>query len=127
LYPWGNAPAPQAFGTTAFVSAEVAGTPPDASRFANHEYNWWSPSQRIDNDYSVYIAPPGRFPDGNGKFGHADLAGLVIEWTSDWTPATGTMAYFWDGSWEAHVPMPDTAVPHNPLAKYYAIGGRCAR
>jgi formylglycine-generating enzyme required for sulfatase activity len=125
-YPWGNSPAAAAFGSTAYVDAQAAGPPPDASRFANHQYNWWSPSERIDNDYTVYIAPPGRFPDGNGKFGHSDLGGIAIEWTSDFADATNAMM-FRDGSWEVAHPIDGTSTAHAALAKYYAITARCAR
>ncbi len=30
------------------------------------------------------IAPVGSTPDGNGRWGHADLAGSMWEWTQDW-------------------------------------------
>lgn len=125
-YPWGNSPAAKAYGSNAYSSAEEAGAPPAASKYANHEYNWWSPAQRIDSDYTVYIAPPGRFPDGNGKFGHSDLVGTVIEWTSERQSDTAAKTVK-SGSWEvAHTPS-NTTENRNPLVKYYAIGGRCAR
>lgn len=131
LYPWGDE-APAGYGETAYDSADMAPPPPEASRLANYQFNWWSPAERIENDYSVYVAPPGRFPAGTGKFGHADLGGLIIERATDWSaaesaPATGLMSYYWNGSWESHAPQVNVAIPHHPLAKYLAIGGRCAR
>jgi hypothetical protein len=124
LFPWGNTPGQQGY-SDAYDSADDAGPAPATSSYANHGYNWWSPAQRIDNDYSVYIAPPGRFPAGNGKFGHADLAHLVLEWTSNWQ--NGSASLFWTGSWESAHPTSNTTTALNALAKYYATGARCAR
>jgi hypothetical protein len=124
-YPWGNSPAQQGY-TDAYDSAQVAPAPPANSHYANHGYNWWSPAQRIDNDYTVYIAPPGRFPDGNGKFGQSDLAHLVLEWASD-RPDASTGKFFWNGSWEVAHPTKNSSQNLAALAKYYAIGARCAR
>jgi formylglycine-generating enzyme required for sulfatase activity len=128
-YPWGNAPPPAGWDN-------AYGFDPDGKGFgtkspangdltrANHKYNWWSPAARIDNDYSVYLAPPGRFPAGNGKFGHADLGGLVHQWTAERTDTQAT--FFRNGSWENHAVQNGTTT-RDPRAKYYAIGGRCAR
>jgi formylglycine-generating enzyme required for sulfatase activity len=123
-YPWGNSPAPGAFGD-ASPDAQSAGTPPASSKFANHGYNWWSPAELIDSDYSVFVAPPGRFPDGDGKFGHSDLGGLVLEWTSN--ISGGVAPAFWNGSWEIAHPTSNSTFSINAASKYYATGARCAR
>lgn len=124
LFPWGGTTGPNAFSEPE-EDAQTAGTPPAASKYANHGYNWWSPAQRIDDDYTVYVAPPGRFPDGNGKFGHADLGGLVLEWTSEVSKGGGKA--FWNGSWEKAHPTTNSTLSIPALYKYYAIGARCAR
>ena len=88
LYPWGNAPAPGGWDHPyPFMPDGTFGVhAPEGSdiTFANYRYNFWMPAQMTclgDDankcDYSLYLAPPGRFPKGNGPFGHADLAGDV--------------------------------------------------
>jgi formylglycine-generating enzyme required for sulfatase activity len=56
-------------------------------------YPWSNPpsSMTIDDSYAVYsgmataVAPVGsKSPKGDGKWGHADLAGNVWEWNLDW-------------------------------------------
>jgi formylglycine-generating enzyme required for sulfatase activity len=98
--------------------------------FANYNNNFWGGGTFVvgNKDYSIFIAPPGRFPNGNGPFGHADLAGNVFNSLD----INGTNGAFWtrSGSWQGH-PIPwsapgnETNFPvHN---KYWAMGGRCAR
>src|SRR4029079_6989261 len=62
-------------------------------------YPWSVPatSKTIDSTYAVYgVAPDygivGSKPNGNGRWGHADLAGSLWEWTRDWahTPYAST-------------------------------------
>ncbi len=75
----------------------------------------------------VYIAAPGRRPEGNGKFGHADLAGLLFEITSDLKD--GNVNWSGAGSWEGHgVSANGVAYGYTSLVRaYWATGGRCAR
>jgi formylglycine-generating enzyme len=47
----------------------------------------WGGKEAGKFDNALHIAPAGRRPQGNGKWGHADLAGGVYEWTLDRGPA----------------------------------------
>src|SRR5581483_1907206 len=59
-------------------------------------YPWSNPpsSLLVDGTYASFgcggncsfasIVPVGSLPDGSGRWGHADLAGNMIEWTRDW-------------------------------------------
>ncbi len=104
------------------------------------DYPWgndWTPSKVIwkfgysfpevyDQGNFVFIAAPGRAPDGNGKFGHADLAGLVYEITSD--VAGDKVVWGGNGSWEGHE-VQKKGVAYGPTEMtraYWATGGRCA-
>ena len=106
--------------------------PPTATQihdllWANYNYNYWGGAGKAGTDYTIFIAPPGRFPLGNGPYGHADLAGnvfdaLEINGTNDcWSRA---------GSWQGHgIPYTSAGCGVNVAAtnKYWAMGGRCAR
>jgi formylglycine-generating enzyme len=59
LYPWGNAV-------------------PDCT-YAD----FWAGSN-CGPGATLAIAPVGSYPAGNGRWGHADLAGNVLEWNLDW-------------------------------------------
>jgi formylglycine-generating enzyme required for sulfatase activity len=146
-YPWGNAPIPggwnnaypydptgQGFGAPAPPGSDMT--------VANYKYNFWMPKtmQCIGNDpakcdYSVYIAPPGRFPKGNGALGHADLAGnvydvaLPMNGTAGTDPATRTVSLARTGAFDNHaIAKPDaTFVSWKPYNKYLAVGARCSR
>ena len=82
----------QGFGTPAPPGSDMT--------YANYKYNFWMPATMkclnddpAKCDYSVYLAPPGRFPKGNGPFGHADLAGDVYNWAAPMSgPAGGDPA-----------------------------------
>jgi hypothetical protein len=136
---------------------------------ANYNFNYWGGDSKVDfpaeelfngktctqvegaagkcpwRDYSIYVAPPGRFPSGNSSTGHADLAGNVFNGTFPKQPnvadtsgpadsvaaANGTNAnWSRSGSWQGHT-IPWTAkktwleVPAS--YKYWAMGGRCTR
>jgi hypothetical protein len=74
----------------------------------------------------VYIAAPGRRPAGNGKHGHSDLAGLMIEITSD---VGAGVLWSGNGSWEGHGVSPKGAplIASTDITRaYWAAGGRCA-
>ncbi len=148
-YPWGNTPVPGGwdkpypFDPTGknFGSTLPAGS--DKTR-ANYRYNFWMPDNikcegddPAKCDYTLYIAPPGRFPSGDGPYGHSDLAGnvynvaLPMSGTPGTDPATRTVGLNRTGAFDAH-PIPNT----HPVTgfrgwaatnKYLAVGGRCAR
>lgn len=136
-YPWGNTPAPQGWSTS-FNNAQEASTnatkrPATGDMLrANFHYNYWSPSDRacpggVFCDYSVHIAQPGRFPNGNGPLGHADLAGLVFNITRSSVNDSSTL-WSKSGSWQGHqIPWPLESRTFPRVAKYWATGGRCAR
>lgn len=46
----------------------------------------WGPKTFGDADNAAHIMPVGRRPAGNGKWGHADLAGGMFEWMLDEGP-----------------------------------------
>jgi hypothetical protein len=79
-------------------------------------------------DQSLFIAPPGRFPNGNGPYGHADLGGNVFNATD----IVGASNVYWSlsGSWQGH-PIgwggPGSWLYAPADYKYWAMGGRCAR
>jgi hypothetical protein len=149
LYPWGNTPVPGGwdkpypFDPTGkgFGTPQPAGS--DMKR-ANYRYNFWMPAniQCIGDDpakcdYSVYIAPPGTFPNGNGPFGHSDLAGnvynvaLPMGGTPGSDPATRTVGLNRTGAFDGHgIPNKHPIQGFRTWAstnKYLAVGGRCAR
>jgi formylglycine-generating enzyme required for sulfatase activity len=151
LYPWGNAPAPGGwdfpFDTQAHALAYGKPSPDGGAvdqTVANYKYNFWLPDTLacLNNDpnacdYSVYLAPPGRFPKGNGPFGHADLAGDVYNVAMPPTaqpgvdPATMTAGLARTGAFDNHaIPLvhPVTGFrTYTASNKYLAVGGRCAR
>ena len=150
-YPWGNTPAPGGWNVpyatqalaTMYATAQPAGA--DKQR-ANYRYNFWAPDtmqcigdDQAKCDYSVFIAPPGTFPSGDGPFGHSDLSGnvyntaLPMSGTPGTDPAASkrTVGLNRTGAFDAH------AIPNkHPITgfrtwaatnKYLAVGGRCAR
>jgi formylglycine-generating enzyme required for sulfatase activity len=103
------------------------GNDADESRVV-HKNNYSFP-EVYDKGNWVYIAAPGRRPAGNGKYGHADLAGLVFEWESDGAPGSSNFPLINAGSWEEH-PIGENAAQVDPqpgTRAYWAFGGRCAR
>jgi formylglycine-generating enzyme required for sulfatase activity len=144
-YPWGNKPVPGGydypFPTQAIALADGKETPDGSvDDYANHLYNWWSPASGIAClgndaqacDYSVYVAPPGRFPKGNGPFGHADLAGdvynVAMPPVSSSDPTTLQAGLGRTGAFDAHA-IQEKGDFGSYLAtnKYLAVGARCAR
>jgi hypothetical protein len=111
--------------------------------WANYNYNYWGGLTRnsnVNHDYTIYIAPPGRFPNGDGKYGHSDLGGNVfnaLDFGSGADPngGGGQVPYnCWSrgGSWQGHpIPFNNTynscGVNVPATNKYWAMGGRCAR
>lgn len=158
-FPWGNTPAPLGYlypgdvfgpasgapeptgkyGAYAVVPVNAAGTP------GSPEYTNWKgsyeyprvplPSTRYP-DYSAYVAAPGRFPKGNGPFGHADLAGNLFDLTSTIAGEPGQhpddreLTWGRNGAWEGHeIPFAGESYPWTApiMRKYGKAGGRCVR
>jgi formylglycine-generating enzyme len=93
------------------------------------------------------ILPVGSLPDGNGKFGQADLAGSMFEWALDWyeiytdpcvncanidKPGLDTARTAWGGDWShtaeylfSYSSVPYSVVIGTPTEVYH--GFRCAR
>jgi hypothetical protein len=91
-----------------------------------HKYSYSFPEE-YDKGNFVFVAPPGRRPAGNGKFGHSDLAGNLIEMTSTFSGAG--IVWAGNGSWEGHAIQKDNApiVASAVITRaYWATGGRCA-
>lgn len=147
-YPWGNTPEPAGWNAEYDTAADAKSfgtvTPAGGNQtFANFRYNFFEPAKKLcvgatnNCDYSLYVAPPGRFPKGNGPFGHADLVGNVYDMAgplsgvpgSDPTKRTAPLAR--TGAFDGH-PIPKTHPASDngkwsALQKYLAVGGRCAR
>ncbi len=145
-YPWGNTPVPGGENNVypydpmgKFGAVAPPGSDPTV---ANYKYNFWMPMnmQCIGNDpakcdYSVFIAPPGRFPKGNGPFGHADLAGNVYDVALPMTgtpgtdPSTRNVTLARTGAFDNHQITAPSATFNTWHAynKYLAVGARCAR
>lgn len=51
----------------------------DSAAHAVYDFNYAWPARPAasDNDKSAFLAAPGRFPSGDGPYGHADLLGAV--------------------------------------------------
>jgi hypothetical protein len=148
-YPWGNTPVPAGWNDSwnNLAEAQANGTLAPAGgnqTYASFRYNWWSPANRVCAgdfawcDYSVHVAPPGRFPNGNGPYGHADLGGNVFNMTNQIAGTPGTavdnrnVVWFRNGSWQGHAIPYYSATDATPssfksLSKYWATGARCAR
>ena len=147
-YPWGKTPVPSGwsaeFASLADAKANGQVSPKGGEQDrANTRYNFFEPAKRLcvgntnQCDYSLYIAPPGRFPKGDGPFGHSDLVGNVYNVAgplngaagSDPTKRTAPLARV--GAFDGHdIPTKHPATDNgkwNTLQKYLAVGGRCAR
>jgi hypothetical protein len=105
-------------------------------------YNYDPYGLLADNTY--HIAAPGRFPLGQGPYGHMDMVGesypatMIVAGTNPSSITsianvehTGTTSG--TGSWEIHPIEPGSGTEQeDPLFRpawwaYYAMGGRCAR
>lgn len=138
----------------------------DLSR-TNYNYNYWGGAKKPDppaeedfsgkhctqlegaagkcgwRDYSIFIAPPGRFPNGDSATGHSDLAGSVFNTVYPKSPnvADGSgnadssdylngQNVHWSrsGSWQGHnIPWTGKKswMGAPSYYKYWAMGGRC--
>lgn len=158
-FPWGNTPAPVGYLYPGDVFGPRSGSPepsgkygeyavvPNSSKgevgdptYANWKYSYAYPSTPYPNtfypDYSAHISAPGRFPKGNGPFGHADLAGNVFDLTSTITGSRGQhpddreVTWGRNGAWEGHdLPFASEDDPWTApiMRKYGKAGGRCVR
>ena len=98
---------------------------PNQSAAAPGEYPTFA-----NGNASAFVAAPGRRPMGNGAYGHADLAGNLLEQARR---GSTTLA---SGSWERHrVGTYRLTYTENDGTngdtvwnrRYYALGARCAR
>ena len=147
-YPWGLTPVPAGwdseYDTEADAKAFGKVQPTGGNQtFANFRYNFFEPAKKLcvgatqNCDYSLYIAPPGRFPKGDGPFGHSDLVGNVYNMAGPLNGAAGsdpklrTAPLARIGAFDGHnIPAQHPASDNgkwNALQKYLAVGGRCAR
>ncbi len=122
-YPWGASPAMNGPGSTNFFDATYPkatdaslGLPATQSRergVFNYSYEYPNlveapMGQPYWADYVSFISAPGRTMEkGKGPWGHADLAGNMMEVTSDITtnnadPRSARMRWTSNGSWEGH-------------------------
>jgi hypothetical protein len=113
--PWGATPAMNGPGSASFVAfryptASNAGLGLPANQSREHgvfNYSYEFPQLDASGyDYISFIAAPGRTM-GRGPQGHADLAGNVMEMTSDVTtntadPRSSTARWSSNGSFEGH-------------------------
>jgi formylglycine-generating enzyme len=116
-------------------------------------YPWSNPadSTTIDDTYAVYCGSScssaqdvgTKSPKGDGKWGHADLAGNVLEWMLDWyqspySPAVcnncanivaGTIRMVRDGAFFDSASYLGSAHREykTPLTRHSGTGARCAR
>jgi formylglycine-generating enzyme required for sulfatase activity len=92
----------------------------------NYAYTWGSAFAK-PHDNASHIAPVGRRAKGNGKWGHADLAGGMYEWMLDEGPIRpGTCADCASVDWPAvgardpKIPMP---FPLSDFDDKWFVGG----
>jgi formylglycine-generating enzyme required for sulfatase activity len=100
-FPWGTLPAkdlvhvdnrndlslvPLLAAGQKYMSASLYDPTLGPNKFpANYVHTWGGPF-RTTRDNASHVPPAGRRALGNGKWGHADLAGSMYEWTMDEGP-----------------------------------------
>jgi formylglycine-generating enzyme required for sulfatase activity len=125
FYPWSSPP-----GDTTIDSSYLS-------------YNCMSDGSAAGNCTSSDVMVVGSKPKGNGKWGHADLAGNVLQWTRDWNGsyqvpcndcAQTTTVDMWrllrGGSYSYAASYQTTAFRYGFYSGYFRsseIGFRCAR
>jgi formylglycine-generating enzyme required for sulfatase activity len=124
-FPWGNTPEPSGFANPDSDCRKAYPGATDKTH-ANHCYDYGFPARDGAKDVSNVISAPGRFPRGNGPFGHADLAGNVFNLTASFAE-DGRARWSRSGSWEQAHPIPYGRSLSNKGRKYWAAGGRCVR
>jgi hypothetical protein len=112
------------------------GTDADRRARAVYDFNYAWPSVPLaaDNDLGAFLGAPGRFPLGNGPYGHADLLGSVENMGSQ--PATGG-GVKGDGWFQFSFQEPE--IPAHPYGdvtpsfgsgayrNHWATGARCVK
>jgi hypothetical protein len=147
-YPWGNAPSPIGYRTLKDeVQFDANGNPKTfipyggegrgtSFEVANWGQNYAWPKTQAYPDMTPHIAAPGRFPKGNGPFGHSDIGGNIFDLTSSMTGANGAhpddREVLWgrNGSYGGHdLPFGEYDKPWQAVTmrKYGFAGGRCAK
>jgi formylglycine-generating enzyme required for sulfatase activity len=102
------------------------GTELPIGKFASYNFNYSWPRALADGDLDrgAILPAPGRFPQGEGPFGHMDLAGAVETFTAD----GGVMQYsFQEAGKEQFNIVYGKERTWNPSTKHWAVGARCAR
>ena len=154
-YPWGAAPPPPTWKYGVYPARDQCDDPnlrfndPDSKTkclavddalrgqlepghdYLANKFTYGGPGDYLDPDLSWHVPPPGRFPLGTGPYGHADLAGGLLEWSR--APGGDASLMFWNGSQENHpvagvdgaqfLVGPDASTPWS--RRYWALGGRC--
>jgi hypothetical protein len=137
-YPWGASPALNGPGSASFVTSRfptasdaMLGLPATQSReYGVFNYSYEFPQLDASGyDYISFISAPGR-TRGRGPQGHADLAGNIMEMTSDVTtntadPRTSTARWSSNGSFEGHGYSKNIQWTFSLLNKYGKQGLRC--
>lgn len=147
-YPWGNGPAPLGYRTLEQeVQVDANGNPKTfipyggegrgtSFDFANWGQSYTFPKETSYPDMTPHIAAPGRYPKGNGPFGHADIGGNVFDFTSTMTGENGMhpddreVAWGRNGTYGGHdLPFAEYDKPWVAVTmrKYGFAGGRCAK
>jgi hypothetical protein len=124
LFPWGN---PQVSGTDA-VNGEIA-------THASYNKNYQFPGppagvpladDGLPLDRGFEVPAPGRFPLGNGPFGHADLLGATETMLLDGTQLKMVRQYAFQEAYYGVVEY-GTLYDMANYTSHYAIGARCSR
>ncbi len=138
-YPWGET---QPFYAD-FNGNVVTSGPKYLADYGNSAGAVYESPAQVGNDMSNRLSIPGDFPKGNGPYGHADLAGLVIGMTGDITQTTATevdnsnnttvtvanapvVTWHRGGSWQGHQVAAVSGYHFIATNRYIAMGGRCA-
>ncbi len=96
----------------------------------NWDVHTWGGKRGGKYDNAAHIAPVGRRPQGNGKWGHADLAGGMFEWMLDEGPIRpGNCVDCANVNWPANDQFDKDAVegPADFEHRWFAGGARSAR
>jgi hypothetical protein len=92
----------------------------------NFDYSWPRALADTDLDRGAIVPAPGRFPQGQGPFGHMDLAGAVENFSDD---TGGWMQYSFQeaGKEQFHIVYGTKRTGWGPSTRHWAIGARCVR
>ncbi len=103
---------------------------------ASYDFDYWWPRRptAADRDLGGYLPAPGRFPLGNGPFGHADLLGAVENMGSRPNTGAGVRG---DGWFQFSFQEPEIAAhPYGQQSTgfgagtyrpHWAVGARCVK